>query len=151
MINSKLSKKSLKSRSLKLKNKRTKKTKVFRKNFKNMKGGTIDDEIKESFKHFILRNFQPEIMKIATEKFHYIPILDFFDNICSTFYSSLYTAGNYKLYDYLRHMKPENKQNYKQNLLKPVFDEIINIKIKLINEKKASKASQKLAASAENN
>ena len=144
MINSKLSKKSFKKRSLKLKNKRTNKSKVSKKNVRNMRGGTIDDEIKESFKHFILRNFQPEIMKIATGKFDYIPILDFFDNICIRFYSSLNTAGNYELYDYLTHMKPENKQN----LLKPVFDEIINIKIKLINEKKASKASQKLTASA---
>ena len=49
MINSKLSKKSLKKRSLKLKNKRTKKTKVFRKNVRNMKGGvkiTIEEASK---------------------------------------------------------------------------------------------------------
>ena len=39
MVNSKLSKKSLKSRSLKLKNKRTKKSKVSRKNVRKMKGG----------------------------------------------------------------------------------------------------------------
>lgn len=147
MINSKLSKKSLKKRSLKLKNKRTKKTKVFRKNVRNMKGGTIDDEIKESFKHFILKNYQPEIMKIATGKFHYIPSLQFFNNICKFFSNQPYVSGNQANYIYLRDMPPE----IKQNLLKPIFDEIINIKIKLINEKKASKASQKLVASAENN
>jgi len=41
MVNSKLSRKSLKSRSLKLKNKRTKKIKVSKKNVKNMRGGLI--------------------------------------------------------------------------------------------------------------
>ena len=42
MINSKLSKKSIKSRSLKLKNKRTKKSKVSRKNVRKMRGGAND-------------------------------------------------------------------------------------------------------------
>lgn len=41
MVNSKLSKKFLKSRSLKLKNKRTKKSKVSRKNVRKMKGGVL--------------------------------------------------------------------------------------------------------------
>ena len=54
MINSKLTKKSLKSRSLKLKNKRTKKSKVSRKNvkknIKNMKGGLITNK-KEAYDH----------------------------------------------------------------------------------------------------
>ena len=41
MVNSKLLKKSLKKRSLKLKNKRTKKSKISRKNVRNMKGGVM--------------------------------------------------------------------------------------------------------------
>ena len=58
MINSKLSKKSLKSRSLKLKNKRTKKSKVSRKNVKNMKGGNL-----EFIKPF-MRNYFSERIRI---------------------------------------------------------------------------------------
>ncbi len=51
MINSKLSKKSLKSRSLKLKNKRTKKSKkskISKKNVRNMKGGALSERIRQT-------------------------------------------------------------------------------------------------------
>jgi hypothetical protein len=50
-INSKLSKKSLKKRSLKLKNK----SKVFRKNVKNMRGGKLTEENMLSKKQFIIK------------------------------------------------------------------------------------------------
>ena len=55
MNNSKLSKKSLKSRSLKLKNKRTKKSKkskVSRKNVRNMKGGVLSRIQRQSMAEF---------------------------------------------------------------------------------------------------
>jgi len=52
MINSKLSKKSLKSRSLKLKNKRTKKSKVSKKNFRKMKGGVLSMVQRKSMSEF---------------------------------------------------------------------------------------------------
>ncbi len=53
MINSKLSKKSLKKRSLKLKNKRTKKSKISRKNVRNMRGGELEDYLKRGIKSIL--------------------------------------------------------------------------------------------------
>ena len=58
-INSKLSKKSLKSRSLKFKNKRTKKFKVSRKNVRNMKGGEIERNEKTKILFELIKKIGP--------------------------------------------------------------------------------------------
>ena len=141
MVNSKLSKKSLKSRSLKLKNK---KYKVSKKNVRKMKGGAIDDEIKELFKHFVLRYFQTEIMQIASKKTNIqneenIPNEEIFKQIYRAFLFNINSTDNQSKYkDYLNSINDK----IKQNLLKSEFDKIINTKIKLINERKASRASK---------